>query len=111
MANAERIMEVVEELALPDSEFAVFGGACLALRHIRIARDLELFVTDSIKMNFSLVRCGVSKILMVVISILLARFWILRSKFSLVGTMKGGNRRSRAISRNLNLFEAYHVCL
>lgn len=51
MANAEHIIKVVEELGFPESEFAVFGGACLALRRIREARDLEVFVTDRVNDN------------------------------------------------------------
>lgn len=50
MANAEAIVEVVDTLGLSTNrnEFAVFGGACLALRGIREARDLELFVAKRV---------------------------------------------------------------
>lgn len=48
MANAERITSVINELHLPVEEFVVFGGACLALRNIREARDVELFVTKNV---------------------------------------------------------------
>ena len=50
MANAERVIEVVDHLGLsgPRREFAVFGGACLALNGIREAHDLDLFATKRV---------------------------------------------------------------
>ncbi|MBP9738218.1 hypothetical protein KBD20_00865 [Candidatus Saccharibacteria bacterium] len=45
MANAEKVVNVVKELALPSGKFAVFGGACLALLGIREAHDIEVFVS------------------------------------------------------------------
>lgn len=49
MATAEKIIDVIGELDFDKSEFAIFGGACLALRGIREARDIELFITESVK--------------------------------------------------------------
>lgn len=49
MANAEEIIAAVKILDFPKNEFAVFGGACLALHGIREANDLELFVSEAVK--------------------------------------------------------------
>lgn len=50
MASAEKIIEAIDYLGLskPRHEFAVFGGACLALSGVREAQDLDLFVTKRV---------------------------------------------------------------
>ena len=45
---AAEIISTIKDLDFPAGEHVVFGGGCLALRDIREASDLDLFVTKEV---------------------------------------------------------------
>lgn len=44
--DGQQLRQVVDTLAMPDGEYIIFGGGCLAIRGLRPTPDLDLYVTQ-----------------------------------------------------------------
>ncbi len=44
----KRVAEIIGGLNLPEGHFVVFGGSTLAIRDIRNANDIDLFITNNL---------------------------------------------------------------
>jgi hypothetical protein len=46
--NRSELLELVDDLRLSLGQYAIFGGGSLAIRGIRDAKDLDIFVTEKL---------------------------------------------------------------
>jgi hypothetical protein len=46
--NDMKLIALIKTIDLPVGQYALFGGACLAIRNIRNLNDLDIFITDKL---------------------------------------------------------------
>jgi len=46
--RGEKVVKIIKNLNLPKGHYVVFGGSTLAIRNLRDAQDIDLFITDKL---------------------------------------------------------------